>query len=110
MRMLKAATVTFLLVFSFFSAVISNAVAQEVSVQKLLDVEEQLRSEQKKNEDSKQAIAQLEKKVQCTYKMVKGYESCDASYQDKSADYIACIQKARQEKEDCMQDAASSSQ
>ncbi|WP_455210658.1 hypothetical protein, partial [Kaarinaea lacus] len=95
---------TIILAFSF--GIIGNAIAQDVSVQKLLEVEDQLREEQKKNEETKDAIVQLEKKVQCTYGMVKGYENCDATFTEKSEDYFACIQKARQEKDECMLELA----
>lgn len=90
------------LLLGIFWLSMGNAVAQDVSVQKLLEVEEQLHSEQKKNEQTKQDIAQLEKKVQCTYSMVKGYEKCEASFTEKSADYFACIEQARKDKEECM--------
>jgi hypothetical protein len=91
-------------------AFIGNGYAQDVSVQKLLEVEDQLRSEQKKNEEAKNAIVQLEKKVQCTYGLVKGYENCEATFSEKSEDYFACIQKARQEKDDCMLELAAETQ
>ena len=104
MTLLKTAAVTAILIF--FPAIMGNVFAQDVSVQKLLEVEEQLREEQKKNEETKGAIVQLEKKVQCTYGLVKGYENCDASHDEKSEDYFACIQKARQEKEECMLELA----
>jgi hypothetical protein len=111
MTLLKNAAVTTFLVFAlgFMGlAFIGNVSAQDqdVSVQKLLEVEEQLRAEQKKNEETKDAIVQLEKKVQCTYGMVKGYENCDASYTEKNEDYLACMQKVRQEKEECMLETA----
>ena len=104
MTVLKTAAVTIILAFSL--GVMGNSAAQDVSVQKLLEVEEQLREEQKKNEETKGAIVQLEKKVQCTYGMVKGYENCEASYSEKSEDYFPCIQKARQEKDECMLELA----
>ena len=104
MTVIKSAAVTIILAFSL--GILGNAVAQDVSVQKLLEVEEQLREEQKRNEQTKDAIVQLEKKVQCTYGMVKGYENCDATYTEKSEDYFACIQKARQEKDECMLELA----
>jgi hypothetical protein len=108
MGILKAATIV--LVVGFFSSVIGNAMAEDVSPQKLLDVEAQLRAEQKKNEESKQDIVQLEKKVQCTYKLVKGYESCDATFQEKNAAYMECIEKARKEKDDCLQEMSDDSE
>ena len=104
MTVLKTAAVKMILAFSL--GILGNAGAQDVSVQKLLEVEEQLREEQKRNEQTKEAIVQLEKKVQCTYGMVKGYENCDATFTEKSDDYFACIQKARQEKDECMLDLA----
>jgi hypothetical protein len=104
MTLLKTAAVT--IMFAFFLAFIGSVSAQDVSVQKLLEVEEQLRSEQKKNEETKETIVQLEKKVQCTYGMVKGYENCDASFTEKNEDYLDCMQKVRKEKEDCMLDTA----
>ncbi len=104
MTLVKTAAVTTLFVFSL--AFMGNVSAQDVSVQKLLEVEDQLRSEQKKNEETKDAIVQLEKKVQCTYGMVKGYENCEATYSEKNEDYMACIQKARQEKDECMLESA----
>ena len=108
MTLLKTAAVT--IIFAFSLPFMSSVCAQDVSVQKLLEVEEQLRSEQKKNEETKEAIVQLEKKVQCTYGMVKSYENCDATYTEKSEDYFACIQKARQEKDECMLELAAESQ
>ncbi|KPJ92928.1 MAG: hypothetical protein AMJ53_08420 [Gammaproteobacteria bacterium SG8_11] len=99
-----AAATAMMLAFSL--AFIGNVSAQDVSVQKLLEVEDQLREEQKKNEQTKEAIVQLEKKVQCTYGLVKGYENCDASFADKSEEYFACIKTARQEKEECMLELA----
>ncbi len=90
-------------VFLIFSGV---SFAQDVSVQKLLEVEDQLREEQKKNEETKAAIVQLEKKVQCTYGLVKGYENCDASFTEKNEEYYACIAQARKEKDDCMLEVA----
>jgi hypothetical protein len=108
MTLLKTAAVT--IMFAFFLAFIGSVSAQDVSVQKLLEVEEQLRSEQKKNEETKETIVQLEKKVQCTYAMVKGYENCDATFTEKSEDYFACIQKARQEKDECMMELAAETQ
>lgn len=104
MTVLKTAAVS--LILAFFLGVMGNSAAQDVSVQKLLEVEDQLREEQKKNEQTKEAIVQLEKKVQCTYGMVKGYENCEASFTEKSEDYFACIQKARQEKDECMLELA----
>jgi hypothetical protein len=108
MTLLKKAAVS--IIFTFCLAFIGNGYAQDVSVQKLLEVEDQLRSEQKKNEEAKNAIVQLEKKVQCTYGLVKGYENCEATFSEKSEDYFACIQKARQEKDDCMLELAAETQ
>ena len=79
---------------------------KEASVQKLLEVEEQLRAEQKKNEETKEGIVQLEKKVQCTYRMVKSYESCEENHPEKDQTYIACIEKAKHEKEECLLELA----
>ena len=62
MTLLKTGAAT--LLFGFFAALAGNVVAQDASVQKLLEVEDQLRSEQKKNEETKAEIVQLEKKVQ----------------------------------------------
>jgi cell division protein FtsL len=107
MGMLRAAIVT--LIMTFFFTVIGNAVAEEVTPEKLADVEEQLKATQQQNEETKQEIVQLEKKVQCTYKLVKGYENCDKSFSDKNADYVACIEKARKEKDDCLQEIAENS-
>jgi hypothetical protein len=106
-KVFKTAAVT--IFFGLIMILSTNGFAQDVSVQKLLEVEEQLREEQKNNDETKAAIVQLEKKVQCTYGMVKGYESCDASFSEKSEDYFACIQQARQEKEDCMLELAAES-
>lgn len=100
----KSATIFFCVLFSL--AFTNFTFAQDASVQKLMEVEEQLRDEQKKNEQTKENIAQLEKKVQCTYNLVKGYENCDASFTEKSEDYLACVQQARQEKETCMLELA----
>jgi hypothetical protein len=100
MIVFKTAAMT--IFFSYFLAFSINSLAEDVSVQKLLEVEDQLREEQKKNDETKAAIVQLEKKVQCTYGLVKGYENCDASFSEKNDDYYACIKKARQEKDDCM--------
>lgn len=106
MTVLKLAAAGIILAASL--ALSANGFAQDVSVQKLLEVEDQLREEQKKNEETKAAIVQLEKKVQCTYGMVKDYENCDASFTEKNKDYFACIQKARQDKEECMLEVAAS--
>lgn len=108
MGMLKAAIVTLLV--TLFTAGMGNALAQDTTAQKLEDIENQLHEEQKKNDESKQAIAQLEKKVQCTYKLVKGYESCDAKFTEKNAAYVACIDKARKEKDDCMAEMSAESE
>jgi len=113
--MLKAVIVT--LIVALFIAVNGYAVAkgaskgkQEVSKEKLEEIENQLHEAQQKNEETKQSIVQLEKKVQCTYKLVKGYESCDASFTEKNKDYVACIERARKEKDDCMEQMASESE
>ncbi|MGD8885768.1 MAG: hypothetical protein PVF34_09095 [Gammaproteobacteria bacterium] len=104
MTVFKTAAVTIYFCVSLLSG--ANVFAQDVSVQKLLEVEDQLREEQKKNEETKSAIVQLEKKVQCTYGLVKGYENCDANFTEKSEDYFACIQQARKDKDECMLDMA----
>ena len=83
---------------------------KEASVQKLLEVEEQLRAEQKKNEATKEGIVQLEKKVQCTYRMVKSYESCEENHPEKDQAYVACIEKAKQEKDECLLELAAEQQ
>ena len=108
MTVLKTAAVA--IFFALTVGFVGNTVAEEASVQKLLDVEDQLREEQKKNEQTKEAIVKLEKKVQCTYGMVKGYENCDASFTEKTEDYFACIEKARKEKEDCMMEVSAEAQ
>ena len=105
-HMISVKTAAIATIFLVSLAFLSNVAAQDASVQKLLEVEEQLRAEQKKNEETKDAIVQLEKKVQCTYGMVKGYENCDASFAEKSEEYFACIQKAKQEKDECMLELA----
>lgn len=108
MGMLKAAAVTVMI--TLLSGSMGSAVAQDMSQEKLKDVEDQLHEEQMKNEESKQTIMQLEKKVQCTYKLVKSYESCDASFPEKNAGYVACIEKARTEKDECLRDIAAAAE
>jgi hypothetical protein len=108
MGKLKAATVI-LMITVFFTAA-GSAVAQDSNAKKLSDMEDQLHEEQQKNEEAKQAIVKLEKKVQCTYKLVKGYESCDATFPEKNAGYLECIEKARKEKDDCLQELSAESE
>jgi hypothetical protein len=72
------------------------------NVKDLMEVEEQMRERQELNEQQKEAIKKLEVKVQCTYDMVKKYESCEESYDKQSNDYFSCIEQAKRDKELCM--------
>ena len=89
-----------ILVVAFFMGPTYAADSEyEESVKDLMEVEEQIREYQKLNEQQKDAIASLEKKVQCTYDMVKKYESCEEQFDKKSNNYFICIDNAKQEKD-----------
>jgi hypothetical protein len=90
-------------VLMFVSPAFAADSAYEQEADKLMKLEEEIRQYQDENEERKEIISQLEKKVQCTYQMVKGYERCEEQFEKQAPDYGTCIEAAREQNELCMQ-------
>ena len=59
---------------------------------------------QKQNEERREEIALMEKKVKCTYDMLKSYESCEEKHEKDSDAFFSCINTAKQNQEACLTD------
>ncbi|WP_455202937.1 hypothetical protein [Kaarinaea lacus] len=83
-------------------AVAQNSSSYDEKVKDLLLVEEELRNAQKQNEERREEIALMEKKVKCTYDMLKSYESCEEKHEKDSDAFFSCINTAKQNQEACL--------
>ena len=82
----------------------NNSSSYDEKVKDLLLVEEELRNAQKQNEERREEIALMEKKVKCTYDMLKSYESCEEKHEKDSDAFFSCINTAKQNQEACLTD------
>ena len=82
----------------------NNSSSYDEKVKDLLLVEEELRNAQKQNEERREEIALMEKKVKCTYDMLKSYESCEEKHEKDSDAFFSCINTAKQNQEVCLTD------
>lgn len=73
----------------------------EKKVEKLMNLEKQIRDTETQNEDKKGQVKKLEKKVKCSLMLNNAYKSCDESFKKGSDPYWACIKEAKQEFAQC---------
>ena len=73
----------------------------EENLEKLMNLEKQIRDSQSANEDKKAQIKKMEKKVDCNFTLLNAYKSCDESFKKGTDPYWACVKEAKQDFEQC---------
>lgn len=73
----------------------------EENLEKLMNIEKQIRENQTQNDEKKEQIKKMEKKVDCNFTLLNAYKSCDESFKKGSDPYWACIKEAKQNFEQC---------
>ncbi|MDH5327256.1 MAG: hypothetical protein OEZ68_05530 [Gammaproteobacteria bacterium] len=79
----------------------ANSPEYEKNLEQLMKVEKQIREEQTSNEQKKEQIKKMEKKVDCNFNLLNAYKSCDESFKKGTDPYWACIKEAKKDFEQC---------
>jgi len=70
--------------------------------QQLTNVEEQVKQQKQELEQERKKAAQLEKQVDCNYKLLKGYKACEDKFSKTSQEYLDCSIKAKKSYDECV--------
>ena len=70
--------------------------------QQLTNVEQQVEMQKQELEEERKKAAQLEKQVDCNYKLLNGYKDCEEKFDKTSQDYLDCTVQAKQVYNKCL--------
>ena len=70
--------------------------------EQIRELTEQSKQQQENLQEQRKAKADLEKMVDCTWKLVQVYEGCDADHDKTSPDYLRCINDGKEENKKCL--------
>ena len=84
-----------------YAAESANTPDYEKNLEQLMNVEKQIRDQQASNDERKDQIKKMEKKVDCNFNLLNGYKSCDESFKKGTDQYWACIKEAKKDFEQC---------
>lgn len=73
--------------------------------QKIESVREQTREQAEQLAQSRASKEKLELLVECSWKMLKGYEECEAEFDKAEKSYLSCVNKAKSTNRQCTDEA-----
>jgi len=91
---------------------ISISIAANGDADDIESLREKLQSVKQQTQDQAEQLAQsraskkkLEMLVECSWKLLKGYEDCESEFDKTSNSYLSCVNKAKSANQQCTQEA-----
>lgn len=85
---------------------VSTALAENEELkeqqQKLRQILEEIGDSREQRAEQRAQLEKLNKKMQCNWALIQGYDACDKKYKEQKQEQINCTQQAKEKATECL--------